>query len=55
VIAEGTRAWWDLDERVWTCTTCVPPGESASHSVGYSAAAALTAKRQRLAAASFVR
>jgi hypothetical protein len=35
-IAEGSRAWWDADEHLWTCTTCVPTDESAAHSVGYA-------------------
>jgi hypothetical protein len=54
-IAEGMRAWWDSDEHVWTCTTCVPPNEAASHSVGYTTAGAREGNRQKIAAASFLR
>ena len=54
-IAAGTRAWRDLDEHVWTCTTCVPTDESAAHSVGYTTAYAREGNRQKIAAASFLR
>jgi hypothetical protein len=54
-IAEGTRAWWDTEERVWTCTTCVPTNESATHSIGYATAYARDGNRQKIAAASFLR
>jgi hypothetical protein len=52
-IPEGTRAWWDSEEHIWACTTCVPTDES--HSVGYTAASALERNRQKIAAASFLR
>jgi hypothetical protein len=54
-IPDGMRAWWDLDERVWTCTQCVPTDESAAHSVGYTTAHARAGNRQKIAAASFLR
>jgi hypothetical protein len=54
-IPEGTRAWWDSEEHIWACTTCVPPNDSASHSVGYTAPAARERNRQKIAAASFLR
>jgi hypothetical protein len=54
-IAEGKRAWWDSDERIWVCTTCVPTDESAAHSIGYSTASARRGNRQKIAAASFLR
>jgi hypothetical protein len=55
VIAEGMRAWWDSDEEVWTCTTCVPTNESAAHSVGFATLSAREGNRQKIAAASFLR
>jgi hypothetical protein len=54
-IAEGSRAWWDEEERSWTCTTCVPTDEAATHSIGYSTAFARAGNRQKIAAASFLR
>jgi hypothetical protein len=54
-IAEGTRAWWDDEEHVWTCTTCVPVDESSAHSIAYTTAHALERNRQKIAAASFLR
>jgi hypothetical protein len=54
-IAEGTRAWWDDDERVWICTTCVPGDNAAAHSIGYTTASAREVNRQKIAAASFLR
>jgi hypothetical protein len=35
-IPEGMHAWWDTEEEVWACTTCVPPDESTAHSVSYA-------------------
>lgn len=54
-IAEGVRAWWDAEERLWTCTTCVPTDESVSHSIGYATASSQQGNRQKIAAASFLR
>jgi hypothetical protein len=54
-IAEGTHAWWDPDERIWTCTTCVPVNEADAHSVGYATTSARDGNRQKIAAASFFR
>jgi len=31
----GSRAWWDVEERLWTCTACVPPDEATRHSVAH--------------------
>jgi hypothetical protein len=54
-IAEGTHAWWDDDERVWICTTCVPGDNAMAHSIGYATAFAREGNRQKIAAASFLR
>jgi hypothetical protein len=54
-IAEGMRAWWDPEERDWTCTDCVPADESATHSIGYATTYAREGNRQKIAAASFLR
>jgi hypothetical protein len=54
-IAEGARAWWDPEERDWTCTDCVPADESATHSIGYATTYAREGNRQKIAAASFLR
>jgi hypothetical protein len=54
-ILEGMRAWWDPEDRNWTCTTCVPPGDTDVHSVGYATAASREENRQKIAAASFLR
>jgi hypothetical protein len=32
----GARAWWDLDEHLWTCTACLPTDESTRHSVAHA-------------------
>jgi hypothetical protein len=52
-IPEGTHAWWDSEEHIWACTTCVPTNESQA--VGYTAASARERNRQKIAAASFLR
>ena len=49
------RAWWDPEERDWTCTACVPTDESAAHSIGYATTHAREGNRQKIAAASFLR
>jgi hypothetical protein len=52
-IPEGTHAWWDSEEHIWVCTTCVPTHDS--HSVGYATASSREDDRQKIAAASFLR
>lgn len=54
-IPEGMSAWWDAEERIWICTTCVPTDDSAPHSVGYATASSREDNRQKIAAASFLR
>ena len=34
-IDAGVQAWWIEDEQVFACTTCVPAGEGAAHSVSH--------------------
>jgi hypothetical protein len=31
----GAAAWWDEQHRDWTCTTCVPADDGATHSLAY--------------------